>query len=418
MAPQSAKQLGLYALMMMAVVSVDSLRNIPIAAQYGLSLVSFYLIAGITFFAPLAWITAKLAVVYPKTGGSYVWIREAFGHRWGHAALGLQWIYNMIWYPTIFAFITVTIAQVFLPHYEHNTWFILGLSLGLFVILTATHTQGIRMASWMSVFSAIIGTLLPMSLIIVFSVYWLLSGRSSATPITWEGLVPSHYDLKNLAYFSNILFSVMGLEVVAMHAANVKNPKRTFPIALWISAMMILLTLIGSSLGLCIIMPAHKIGLINGLMDTLTVFFAQYGFTHPQMLIGICIIIGGVGIASSWMLSLARGLHVSFCAMDGPQWLRELNTQGMPVRVLWFQALIFTLLLLVFLLFDNINSSYWLLSAMTAQCALIYYVILFCAAYRLLVRQYPNRALRYKFVVGLACGVCGVGIMVACIPPG
>ena len=71
-------ELGWLALVMMAIISVDSLRNLPIAAQFGVSLITFYGIAGLFFFVPLAWVTSKLAITYPKTGGSYVWIREAF----------------------------------------------------------------------------------------------------------------------------------------------------------------------------------------------------------------------------------------------------------------------------------------------------------------------------------------------------
>ena len=43
---KSKHRLGLLPLVMIAIVSVDSLRNVPIGAQYGFSLISFYLLAG------------------------------------------------------------------------------------------------------------------------------------------------------------------------------------------------------------------------------------------------------------------------------------------------------------------------------------------------------------------------------------
>ena len=121
---KSKSELGLLALIMMAIISVDSLRNLPIAAQFGVSLIAFYAIAGVGFFLPLAWVTNRLAIQFPKTGGSYIWIREAYGHKWGHFAICLQWVYNMIWYPTIFAFITATIAILFGHHLDHSKWFV------------------------------------------------------------------------------------------------------------------------------------------------------------------------------------------------------------------------------------------------------------------------------------------------------
>ena len=38
---QQQRKLGLFKLIMITVISVDSIQNIPIAAQYGLSLVTF-----------------------------------------------------------------------------------------------------------------------------------------------------------------------------------------------------------------------------------------------------------------------------------------------------------------------------------------------------------------------------------------
>ena len=204
------KPLGLLSLTMMAIISVDSLRNVPIAAQYGLSLVSFYLIAALFFFFPLAWISARLAASFPKAGGSYAWISQAFGHRWGTLALSLQWIYNIIWYPTIFVFITVSLAHLLLPEWTHNKIFILGASLVLFWLITALHCFGVRVSAWISIGSALIGTVIPMVFIIGFAAYWLLSGHPSASALTWHALLPASLGSSNLAYFSNILFSLMG----------------------------------------------------------------------------------------------------------------------------------------------------------------------------------------------------------------
>ena len=414
---KSPRQIGLFALVMMAIISVDSLRNVPIAAQYGLSLVTFYTIAGLLFFLPLAWVTSTLATTYPKTGGSYVWIKEAFGFRMGNIAIGLQWIYNMVWYPTIFVFITTTLFQVIAPHWEQNKWFVLVTSLGFFWLLSAMHCCGMRMSSWISIASALIGTLVPMFLIIGFAVYWLMSGHASATPLHWDGLLPTSGHIKNMAYFSNILFSILGLDVIAMQAGFVKNPRTTFPIALGLSSVLILLTLVGSALALCVIMPPENITLINGLMDTLHVFFSAYGYQQSYIGIGICIIIGGLGIAASWMISLARGLHVSLSMMNAPKWLLRVNKNEVPSRVIVMQAIIYTLLLIPFLFSENINRSYWLLSALTAQCALVYYVILFCAALILIKRTQKGLKLWQGLLGVLACSLCVFGIITACITP-
>lgn len=410
---QNTSKLGVTALVMMAIISVDSLRNLPIAAQFGASLVSFYALAGLGFFFPLAWISSKLASQYPKTGGSYIWIREAFGHQWGHFAICLQWLYNMIWYPTIFAFITATIAMLIGKQVDQHKWFIFLLSLALFWLMTAIHSLGIRFSKWVNMSSAIIGTLLPMTIIISLALYWLFTGHHSATPLTWQALIPTFHDMKNIGFFSNVLFSLLGLEVIAVYAANVQQPERVYPKAITLSAALILLTLTFSSLALCIIMPVEKITVITGLIDMLQLFFAAFHMQNMGVWIGLCIIIGGLGIASSWMLGLAKSLHVSLTSIAlAPQWLQKVNRHQAPIGILCMQAVLYTLLLSAFLFVPSLNRSYWILSAATAQFALLYYIILFCAAFRLLR---GSRGAKVWSI--LAIVMCGIGLLAGFMPP-
>lgn len=416
-APTSPTQrLGLYALIMIAVVSVDSLRNLPIVAQYGFALITFYIVAALTFFFPLAWIASKLAVIHPNTGGSYIWINAAYGKTLGRLAIWLQWIYNIIWYPTIFAFINSMLATLIHPGLEHNKAFILLTSLGFFWLLSFLHCRGMQATRWISAIGTIIGTLLPMLLIIGLAFYWLLSGTPSATPITWTALIPTSHDVHNLAFFSNVLFSLMGLEVIAMHAGHVINPEKTYPKALGISALLILTTLMLSALSLCIILPAEKIGLINGLLTVFDTFFLAYHIPYAEYFIGPCIVIGGLAIASSWMIGVARGLHAALNVINAPKWIQRLNKNDMPAGVLLFQAVVYSILLSLFLLLPNINNSYWILSALSAQFALVYYVLLFLSAIKLLSIHKQNPLLRY-LLPGFAIVICVIGILVGFLPP-
>ena len=414
---QSKSDLGLLALVMMAIISVDSLRNLPIAAQFGASLVTFYAMAGLGFFLPLAWVTTKLATHYPKTGGAYIWIREAFGYNWGHFAICLQWLYNMIWYPTIFAFITATVAVLLGHHLDQSKWFVFVLSLALFWFVSWIHSFGLRFSKWVNIGSAVIGTLLPMGIIICLAGYWILEGKPIATPMNhWQNWIPTFHDMKNIGFFSNVLFSLLGLEVIAVYAGSVVKPKTTYPKALAIAAALILLTLLGSSLALCVIMPVEKIAVITGLVDVLQIFFAAFHLQNMTFLIGFCIIIGGLGIASSWMLGLAKSLHISLSSMSmTPQWMQKLNRNQVPTVILWLQGGVYTVLLCAFLFFPSLNRSYWILSAATAQFALLYYIILFCAAMKLL-RAQSKTVLNIAFPV-LAMVMCGIGLVAGFIPP-
>ena len=278
------------------------------------------------------------------------------------------------------------------------------------------HTLGLHFSKWVNIGSAVIGTLLPMTLIIGLAIYWLCSGHPSATPLTWSALLPTWHDAKNIGFFSNVLFSILGLEVVAVYAGHVLKPEKVYPKAMSISAVLILLTLVCSSLALCVIMPVKNITLITGLVDVLQVFFAAFHIQNVTFLIGFCIIIGGLGIASSWMLGLAKSLHVSVSSMAyAPAWMQTVNRNKVPTGVIWMQALIYSLLLTAFLFFPSMNRSYWILSAATAQFALFYYIILFCAA-RKLLRRFGKSFLNTLFPA-LAVLMCIIGLVAGFMPP-
>lgn len=67
----------------------------------------------------------------------------------------------------------------------------------------------------------------------------------------------------------------------------------------------------------------------------------------------------------------------------------------------------------------NINSSYWVLSALAAQFALLYYILLFCAAVKLLRQRKQTRRdnILSLLLPGLACAICLFGIIVGFLPP-
>src|SRR3990167_5842716 len=109
------KPLTIFSLTMMNVIAVDSLRNLTVSAEYGAALIFFYAVAAIMFYIPCVLVAAELATGWPQTGGAYIWVREAFGRRFGFLAIWLQWGYNVVWYPTILSFISGTLAYLINP---------------------------------------------------------------------------------------------------------------------------------------------------------------------------------------------------------------------------------------------------------------------------------------------------------------
>ncbi|WP_084273698.1 APC family permease [Legionella fairfieldensis] len=420
----SKKVLSVFSLVMINVIAVDSLRTLPMSAKLGLPLVSYYLVAAFAFFIPVALVAAELATAYPNTGGLYVWVREAFGRRAGFITIWLQWIYNVVWYPTILAFIAATLSYLFAPQLANNKFYILATALSLFWLFTLLNCFGMKISSIVSIIGASIGTILPMVGISFLGALWVFQGKpiSINMPSTW---IPDFGSIGNLSLFSAVLFGLIGMEMSAVHAEEVKNPQRDYPRAILYSTILIFATLVFGSLAIVIVVPNQQLSVVSGLIDAYTVFFAAYHMPWMTKLIAVLIILGGISGVSAWIIGPTKGLLVS--ARDGslPEVFAKVNRYGAPVAILITQGVIFSLLSSVFILQDSINAAYWLLSDLSAQMALLVYVFMFAAAIKLRYSQ-PDQPRSYKIpggnlimwlVSGTGILCCVAAMLIGFVPP-
>jgi glutamate:GABA antiporter len=418
------KVLSVFSLVMINVIAVDSLRTLPMSAILGMPLIFYYLFAAVTFFIPVALVAAELATTYPHTGGLYVWVREAFGLKAGLMTIWLQWIYNVVWYPTMLAFIVSISSYLFAPELANNSHFLFISSTILFWLFTLLNAFGMKLSSIISTIGAILGTILPMTFIIILGLSWLYEGRPLA--LDWhQSWIPEFNSLSQFALLPGILFGLLGMEMSAVHAEEVKNPQRDYPRALLYSTGIIFSTLMFGSLAITLVVSPAQLSVVSGLIDAYALFFKAYHISWMTQIMALLIIMGAMSCVSAWIIGPTKGLLAA--AKDGalPTFLSKVNRYGAPVPILIIQGVIFTLLCLVFQLFDTVNAAYWLLSDLSAQLALAVYVIMFAAAIKLrfkfpqLHRPYripgPNLVMVLVAGVGMLC--CMGAILIGFIPP-
>lgn len=421
---QSKKVLSVFSLVMINVIAVDSLRTLPLSAKLGLHLVAFYLAAAFVFFIPVALVAAELSTAYPNTGGIYVWVREAFGRRIAFLTIWLQWIYNVVWYPTIMAFIAATLSYLFAPELANNKLYLLFSVISLFWIFTILNCFGMRVSSLVSIVGATIGTIIPMLGITVLGLFWIIQGRpiEIGHTSTW---LPDLSSLANVSLFPAVLFGLLGMEMSAVHAEEVKNPQRDYPRALLYSTIVIFSTLVFGSLAIVLVVPDNKLSVVSGLIDAYALFFKAYNMPWMTSVTALLIVVGALSSVSAWIIGPTRGLLVS--ARDGTisKTFMRVNTHGAPVAILMIQAIIFTLMSCILVMFDSINAAYWMLSDLCAQLALLVYIFMFAAAIKLRYSR-PDQRGAYRIPggkagiwlvsgTGLIC--CFLTILLGFIPP-
>jgi amino acid transporter len=327
-------------------------------------------------------------------------------------AVWLLWIENVIWYPTVLSFIAATIAYVFDPALANNKGFIIAIVLIVFWGTTFVNLLGMRTSSWISTFGVICGTLLPGALIIGFGLAWFLGGNPIQISFSWSTLVPSLSSPDQLVFFTGIILALLGIEMSAVHALDVKNPQKDYPKAIFLSSFIILAFYILGSLAISSVIPQSQISLVSGSLQAFTYFFSAYGMHWLVPCVAVLILIGSVGALSTWAAGPPRGVLVAARSGDLPPLFRKVNLQGMPVSLMILQAVIVSLLSLLFLFMPSVSGAYWILTVLIAQLYLVMYVLMFAAAIKLRYkRPEVKRAYRVPFGKAGIWSIAGLGTL-------
>lgn len=417
--------LTIFSLTMITVGSVDSIRNLPATALFGSQLIFYFFLGALFFLLPTALVSAELASGWAKQGGIYIWVKEAFGKKLGFLAIWLQWIENVIWYPTILSFVAGTIGYLIDPALSNNPYFLWAIIVSCFWGTTFLNLRGMSSSAIFSNICSLAGLLLPMSLIIGLGMAWITQGNPLQIQFDIPSIVPHLEDRSMWVSLTAIMMSFCGIEIATVHANDVNNPQRAFPKALMYSVCIILSTLILGSLAIAVVLPQKDINLVAGIMQAFDAFFSSYHMFWMMPVVAVMLVLGGLGGVSNWIIAPTKGLLVAAEEGNLPEIFQRTNSRGAPVVMLYTQAIIVTLLSALFLFMPSVNGSYWLLTALAAQLYMLMYFIMFIAAIKLRLKA-PNHPRLFKIPGGMAgmLFVAGVGIIgvlttlaVSFIPP-
>ena len=134
--------LGIKDIVFMNVIAILSLRQIPNVAPYGASAMVLWLLAAFCLFFPLAMVCGELSTGWPKDGGIFVWVKEAFGKRIGWIVVVCFLFSCVLFFPLMLQFGFTAIGYMFSPELAQNQVFIGVGSMVVFWILTLMNIKG------------------------------------------------------------------------------------------------------------------------------------------------------------------------------------------------------------------------------------------------------------------------------------
>ncbi len=416
--------LGVFTLAMINVAAIISLRNLSFMVEYGFSSVFYYCIAAVIFFIPTALVCAELATGWPEAGGLYAWVSKAFGKRIGFFAVWSAWMLSISWFPTVLTFTSGTMAYIFYPELINNKYYMVCSMLIVFWLATGINFFGMKISSRVSTVGAILGTLIPGVLIIGMGLYWFTIGKPIKIEMNMSTLIPE-FKLDNMVFFAGVLLGLAGMEMSAFHAKEAKNPQHAYPRAILVSLIIILSISILGSLSIALVVDRADISLFAGLMQAFKLFFTAFHLDAFVPVIAFLAVVGSLAGINTWILGPAKGILT--CAQDGflPPALQKINKHGAPIGTLIFQASVGSLLTLIFFFMPNMNSAFWIVTALTVQFAMLMYCLIFAAGIKLryshpdVIRQYkiPGGKLGMWIVAGSGIMAALFAMFICFIPP-
>lgn len=361
---------------------------------------------------PAALVSAELGTAFADKGcGVYTWVKEAFNKRTGFMAVFLQWIQNVVWYPTTLAFGSSAIAYIFnKPELANDGKFIGVAAILIYWVSTWISLQGTSKMSKISSNGFIVGTIIPLVFLVCAAIYWVVDGNPLAfnsipadqiqistteNGITKPLFFPHLTSIGNVVFLSTIVLLFAGIEALAVHASELDNPKKQYPKTMMISSVLAFVILAVGALSVSIILPYDKITLQAGVMETFKLVFDHYHIPWLTNVMATLIVVGCVSAIISWISGPSKGLL--WTAKDGelPQFLTRLNKNGVQKNILLVQGAIVTLLCSMYFVISDVSIAFFLLSSLTAALYLFMYILMYLSGIRLRLKQ-PDLARPFK----------------------
>ncbi len=404
-----SKKISFFSLSILIIAAIDSIRNLPAVALFGSSLIFFFILSALVFLIPTSLVAAELSAAFPEKGGVYQWILKAFGKRSAMAAIWLQWINTMVWYPSFLSFVAGTLAYLINPELVENKTYLVSVILIIFWGLTLINLKGLHVSAIVNNLCALIGTVLPMLFLIGLGFAWVLLGEPLQISLTKDDLFPSLSNATNWVSLVAIMASFLGIELAGVHVNDIKNPQKNFPKAVFIAALFILFSMIFGSLSIAFVLPEKEISLVSGVMQVFTGMFKVFGLEKLSFILTLCIGLGAIGTMINWLISPAKGLLHAAEFGFLPPFFAKTNKAGIAYNILFAQAILVTIFCLLFLLVPSVNAFYWFLTALSTELYMIMYILMFCAGLKLHY-QYTNRPGAFK-IPGKTIGIWGTSLL-------
>ncbi len=408
------KVLGLPDLVLFTVSAILLLDTLAASASIGPSSLFWWLFLGVVFLLPVGLITAELATAYPEEGGVYVWIRRGLGRHWAARAVWAYWVNTAIWLPSIF----ILFAGVFsrLSGIDLSLPQQIGVGIALAWLTALLDILGLKVGKWVPN----LGALFKMIIFAVLIVAGWRYGQSNgfANPLTPEAFRPEWKE--GLKYVPAIVYGMLGFELVSAASGEIRHPARDMPLSIIISGLLVLAFYFLATAGILAAIPAEEINIVDGLIDTLALFFSEVpGGEFIVAALGAMALFTFFSNGATWAMGCNRA--TAEAAVEGelpsPFAVRH-KRHGGPIGAAILMGIVCTTVLLLYGRVATSNADlFWSLFSFSAAIFMLPYLGMVIAFARLRFKDRqsarPFRVPGGDFTACALAGLCALTLLFA-----
>jgi amino acid transporter len=303
---QLRRAMGFWDVLLFNIAAVLGPRWIASAAHNGTSSISLWVLAAVLFFLPTALIIIELSTRYPAEGGLYVWSKEAFGDFHGFVAGWAYWSYTVFYFPGLLTASVAMSVYIGGPKYwalAKDPHYLLWSSMALLAVAVILNIIGLNIGKWLQNAGGV-STYLPLLMLIGIGAYLGLH-RGSATHFSFQNILP-HLNLDTVNYWSQIAFAFTGMELVCAMSEEIRDPRKTFPRAIYASAALIALIYIAGTMAVLVIQPATGTDTRSGVFQGISGGAAALGIAWFGVIAALLVTVGNAGGVGATVAGVAR----------------------------------------------------------------------------------------------------------------
>lgn len=421
--PPKKAVIGMWAMTILIVTNIVSMRGLASQAEYGYTSIFYYVFAALVFLVPYSLVCAELASTWTKSGGLFRWVSEGLGPKWGWAAMYYDWQMVVIWFPAVLMFGAVTLAYIFWPEtfdskLASNVIYTLIVVLGVYWIANFNSLRGQAYANKLSTLGGLFGTIIPAAVLIIMGIIYLATGNHIFID-SHQPFWPDFSKFSTIVLAASIFLFFAGMEMQAVHVPSMKDPARSFPKAVFFAVLIILAVFIFGTLAIGFVIPQKDISLLASLLVAYNQLFASIHCEWLGHIIAVFLTFGVIGQVSCVIVAPSSGMLSVGKAGYLPRSLQKTNKNGVQTSILWIQGIMVSILALVLVVLPSVQSAYQILSQMSTIIYLTMVFIIYFAFLRLR-RTEPNVKRGFRVPGGnfgkwLVTGVGLLGALVAMV---